>query len=260
VGALGHYIEREGVPTAQVSLIREQTAAIRPPRALWVPFMLGRPFGAPGDPDFQRRVLLHLLRLFERASGPVLEDFPEDAPAAESDAESGFACPVSFAKAVDDRDPAAAMLGEIAQLAPWYDLALGRRGRTSFGISGLSIEDAARHAASYLNGASVPTQGEGRLAKTLLPPQGKGWDGGGLTPGVQLKRACDDIKTYYYEAAAAQPGNLSPRAIDAWFWRETAAAKAFLALRQVCLESDDKSLKPLGQTSLVPRWVQHQLA
>ena len=25
-------------------------AALSPPRALWVPFMLGRPFGAPGDP------------------------------------------------------------------------------------------------------------------------------------------------------------------------------------------------------------------
>ena len=80
MGALGHFIEREGVPTAQISLIREQTAAIRPPRALWVPFMLGRPFGAPNAPDFQRKVLRALLALFERSAGPVLEDFPEDAP------------------------------------------------------------------------------------------------------------------------------------------------------------------------------------
>lgn len=236
MGALGHYIEREGVPTAQVSLIREQTAAIRPPRALWVPFMLGRPFGAPNNPDFQHRVLLHLLQLFERTSGPVLEDFPQDAPAAENDSESGFACPVSFAKAVDDRDSASVMLGEIAQLAPWYDLARGRRGRTSFGISGLSIEDAARHAGAYLTGS---------------PPSGG---------GVHLKHACDDIKTYYYEAVAAQPGNLSAKAIDQWFWRETAAAKVFLALRRMLADTEDKSLKPLGQTSLVPRWVQHTLA
>ena len=88
MGALGHYIEREGVPTAQVSLIREQTAAIKPPRALWVPFMLGRPFGAPNDAAFQRRVLAALLGLFERADGPVLEDYPEDAPGEAADAES----------------------------------------------------------------------------------------------------------------------------------------------------------------------------
>ena len=80
MGALGHYIEREGVPNAQISLIREQTAAIMPPRALWVPFMLGRPFGAPNAPDFQRKVLRALLSLFERPAGPVIEDFPEEAP------------------------------------------------------------------------------------------------------------------------------------------------------------------------------------
>lgn len=37
--------------------------------------MLGRPFGAPNEPDFQRRVLKMLLALFERRAGPVLEDF-----------------------------------------------------------------------------------------------------------------------------------------------------------------------------------------
>src|SRR5918994_7102241 len=88
-------MEREGIPTAQVSLIREQTAAARPPRALWVPFMLGRPFGAPNERDFQRRVLRHLLSLFERSSGPVLEDFPQDAPGGAL-GDSAFACPVSF--------------------------------------------------------------------------------------------------------------------------------------------------------------------
>ena len=120
MGALGHFLEREGIATSQISLIREQTAAIKPPRALWVPFMLGRPFGAPDAPDFQRKVLHALLMLFERPAGPVLEDFPEDAPAGSGDdAEVSFACPVSFAKAtVDDGNLAAALQREIAQLAP----------------------------------------------------------------------------------------------------------------------------------------------
>jgi hypothetical protein len=107
------------VPTAQISLIREQTAAIRPPRALWVPFMLGRPFGAPNAPDFQRKVLRALLGLFTQTSGPVLEDFPDDAPP-DVAGETTFACPVSFAPAQTTlNDPAAAMRQEIAQLAPW---------------------------------------------------------------------------------------------------------------------------------------------
>jgi hypothetical protein len=242
VGALGHYLEREGVATAQISLIREQTAAIRPPRALWVPFMLGRPFGAPNAPDFQRKVLRALLSLFERASGPVLEDFLEDAPATDA-AEEGFACPVSFAVAdAGEGDLGVAMRREIAQLAPWYDLAVRRRGRTTVGVSGMTLEDAAVHAAAYLDGAPRPA----------APP--------GLSAGVALKRACDDIKAYYYEAVAAQPGNLSSHAIDRWFWRDTAAAKLFLAIQQVCLESGDESLQPLGKLSLIPRAASRVLA
>lgn len=236
MGALGHYIEREGVPTAQISLIREQTAAIRPPRALWVPFMLGRPFGAPGELEFQRQVLRALLALFEHPSGPVLEDFPHDAPDTETGSES-FACPVSFAAASNkDGGLASAMLDEIAQLAPWYELAGRRRGRTTVGIFGKSVDEAARHVVSYVEGKPEP------------PPAG--W-----TRGMAVKRATDDLKAYYYEAVAAQPGNLSPHAIEQWFWRETAAAKAFVAIRDSCLKSDDESLKPLGKSSLIPRFV-----
>ena len=87
MGALGHYLEAEGIATTQISLVREHTEALAPPRALWVPFMLGRPFGAPGNPGFQRKVLLAALGLLERHSdsgGPVLEDFQEDAPVLES--------------------------------------------------------------------------------------------------------------------------------------------------------------------------------
>jgi hypothetical protein len=242
VGALGHFIEREGVPTAQISLIREQTAAIKPPRALWVPFMLGRPFGAPNAPDFQRNVLRALLRLFERTSGPVLEDFAGDAPA---DVTGGttFACPVSFAPTQESvNDPLAAMRQEIAQLAPWYELALKRRGRTTVGISGLALNEAAAFAASYAGEApAAPYDAH-------------------LSAGVALKRACDDLKAYHYEAVAAQPGNLSPKEIDRWFWFETATAKVFLGIRDACLKSEDKSLQPLGRLSLVPRAVVHALS
>ena len=235
MGALGHYIEREGVATAQISLIREQTAAIRPPRALWVPFMLGRPFGAPNEPDFQRSVLRALLSLFERPSGPVLEDFSKDAPAAAAQ-EEGFACPVSFVPVTaGGRGLARAMWEEIAQLASWYALAKKRRGRTTVGVFGPTVEAAARHVASYLDGAPKPVPG--------------------LSAGTAVKRACDDVKAYYYEAVAAQPGNLAPNAIENWFWRETAAARAFLAIRQYCLNSNDESLKPLGKLSLIPRFV-----
>ena len=76
-----------------------------------------------------------------------------------------------------------------------------------------------------------------------------------MTAGLAVKRACDDVKAYYFEAAAAQPGNLAAKAIDEWFWRDTAAARAFLAIREICIKSTDESMKPLAKLSLIPRWV-----
>ncbi len=224
-----------------MSLIREQTAAIKPPRALWVPFMLGRPFGVPNDAAFQRRVLGALLQLFDATGGPVLADYPEDAPADPGDIE-GYACPVSFAAAMTE-DPGAvgAVLHEVRQLAPWYELARKRRSRTSVGISGLPIEDAVRFAGTFIGDASVPNpQPEAAL-------------------GTVLKRCCDDIKAYYFEALAAQPGNLSAHAIDRYFWHETAASKAFLKLHAAGLAHPDKSVAGFAERSLVPRGILHTM-
>jgi hypothetical protein len=53
---------------------------IKPPRALWVPFDLGRPLGPPNNAAFQRQVLTALLKLLEAIAGPLLVDFPDDEP------------------------------------------------------------------------------------------------------------------------------------------------------------------------------------
>ena len=65
MSALGHYIEEEGIATVAIALVRPQAERTRPPRALWVPFELGRPFGPPNDPAFQKQVILAALRLLE---------------------------------------------------------------------------------------------------------------------------------------------------------------------------------------------------
>ncbi|MGH8601168.1 MAG: hypothetical protein ACRET1_10920, partial [Burkholderiales bacterium] len=151
---------------------------------------------------------------------------------------------VSFARSeVDSGDPADALKREIAQLRPWYDLAVKRRGRTTFGISGMSVEEAADYATSYL----------GAAPKSPCVPD--------MPAGVALKRVCDDLKAYYYEAAAAQPGNLSASAIEHWFWHETAAAKAFFGIQRACEKSADSSLRPqpFGPLSLVPRAIYHTM-
>jgi hypothetical protein len=81
VGLIQAEIERLGIPTASITLLPEVTRAVRPPRALAVPYPLGYPLGAPRDPDLQRRILHALLALTGRDDVPLLSTFdPETSP------------------------------------------------------------------------------------------------------------------------------------------------------------------------------------
>lgn len=68
-------IEREGISTVSISLLREVTAQLKPPRALWVPFPMGFPLGEPNNAVLQHRIIAAALRLLEREDAPVLESF-----------------------------------------------------------------------------------------------------------------------------------------------------------------------------------------
>jgi HEAT repeat protein len=70
-------LERNGIATVALALLREIVERVRPPRALFVPFPLGYPLGRPDDPDLQRRVLEAALALLDdpEARPPLLRDF-----------------------------------------------------------------------------------------------------------------------------------------------------------------------------------------
>ena len=68
-------LEREGIATVSLSLLREVTTVLRPPRALFVPFPLGFPLGEPNNPDLQHAIIVAALRLLERDDTPILEEF-----------------------------------------------------------------------------------------------------------------------------------------------------------------------------------------
>ena len=194
----------------------------------------------PHDAAFQKRVLLTLLRLLEAPTGPVLSDFPGEAPRTEVDEMEGVACPVTFGKTAAPEDAGAALAREIEEIAPWYDLARQRRGRTTVGISGVSIEDCARIVGSYLNGKG-------------------GRNINGLSAGETLKLAYEDIRAYYFEAAGARPGGAQANEILRWFWFKTAAGRAFAQLQKACLASRDESAKLFAGRSLVPNVIQREL-
>ena len=247
MGAVGHYLEQEGIATTQISLIREHTEVIRPPRALWVPFMLGRPLGAPDEPEFQRRVLLAALRLFDAASGPVLEDFPDDAPGGSvSQARDGDACPVNFAKPHVAHSGAdglgQALSQEIAQLEPWHDIARKRRGGTTVGVSARTPAEAGAFVLSLLSNS--PLRGD-RPAEPLVQ---------------SIKQACDDLRAFYEEAAGAQPGALTGTDMQRWFYFGTVMGEVLRALQPICLQSDDESIKAFARLTLIPRVVAQEAA
>ena len=199
--------------------------------------MLGRPLGVPGDALFQRAVLRAALKLLEAASGPVLEDYPveatTDAPTAEDD-NSGFACPVNFARGGDDGSIGTALQREIAELLPWHSEAARRRGRSTATLSGFAPHALGEFIAAVIANANA--------APTVA----------GMDAPTAIRLACEDLKAFYLEAVSAQPGARAAQAARDWFWRETAGGKALFAMRDALLASSHPELQRYGGKGLVP--------
>ena len=70
-------LEREGVATVTLQLLRVAAERVGPPRALLVPFRHGYPLGAPKDAKLQLEVIEAALALLEHAESnrPLLEEF-----------------------------------------------------------------------------------------------------------------------------------------------------------------------------------------
>jgi hypothetical protein len=66
-------IERRGIPTVSVTVALDVTEHCKPPRAVFVPFMMGHHFGVPIHCELQRRIILEALGLLAKAerSGEV---------------------------------------------------------------------------------------------------------------------------------------------------------------------------------------------
>lgn len=219
---MAYHLEATGVATTGISLVREQTEAMRLPRFLWVPFELGRPFGAPHEPDFQRRVLHDALALLDRSDGPVvLDDFPDDAPA--DDDGTVWACPISFA-APDSGEPdlVRATRRELRQLAPWAEL------------------------------RPAPAPNSGLAPNAIVDLLAAAADGAHAS--VQDTRlAADDLRTWYLHAAAQQPGRDTSHERNTWFWTDTALARLLGRVAAGLLDDPDPTVRMFADRALVPR-------
>lgn len=238
MSGLAHYLEDEGIATTIVSLVKVHSEKTRPPRSLWVPYVLGRPLGAPNAPDEQRRILTSALALLERTDGPcLLEDF---ANPQEDLADDTWVCPAALPDPSDIEvdQMVAALKTELAIIKPLYDKAIQETGRTTVGLATLGVADLPDFIAAMMRGE--------------IPAGSQVGSQGGFALGFELRFAVDDLKAMYLEAAAWGPGSPSEEQLLSWFWRTSVAARLLWALSGVMRRSEDPALKFIGGNFLIP--------
>jgi hypothetical protein len=211
---LARALEAAGVATTSISMVREHTEKVKPPRALFVPFPFGHALGRPNDPALQHRVLKAALALLAEPAGPVLRDFPDDAepglePPAPTQA-SAIASPVSTSD-----DPAM----ETTQMRQYHEQWTARSGgRTAFGLTGIPatrFRGVVRFLQGFADGQDVDMPE--RPADLPLPNF--------------IRYCADDLKTLYYEGRMVMKPAAGGDEIARWFWGETAAGQLLRRVR-----------------------------
>ncbi len=243
MSAIAHWIEQHEISTIVIGLVRLHLEKILPPRALWVPFELGRPLGAPTDSALQQRVLLQALQLVETSTPRQIVDFAEEDSRA-------LPAPDWSAPEVGEHP---SIRHEYECLKPAYEQHIANTGRTTVGVSGVPIEQCAELVDHVINNHTVAKSPRDNFSDVLM-----------------LRLAIDDIKACYAEAALGaflidQPApsyeqrantiGPSSRQIGDWFWLTTYAGSRLRLLRETLIQSDDAKLENLARMFIIPhRW------
>ena len=230
---LSHFLQRHGIATTSISLIREQTEAVQPPRALWVPFPLGRPLGVADDPEFQTDVLRSALGLLESATEPTIVDYPHEAP--DGGGDGVWACAIEL-PAPEVSELEASLRREVDLLMPRYVEAQRRRGRSTFGMSGATLEQLDQ----LVSFAVAVAEGSG-FNEIPSSAEGPDW----IHPMPMLVRfVVEDLRAFYQEAVTSDHGSGPPSQHDmhSWIFEETALGRLIRQIAQLITEDDDPRL------------------
>jgi len=223
---LARALETAGIATTSISMVREHTEKVKPPRALFVPFPFGYALGRPDDPALQHRVLRAALDLLAEPVGPVLRDFPDDAEPGDQPPAPAQASGITPAATVPD-DPAL----ETAQMRQYHEQWLARSGgRTTFGLSGVPatrFRGVVRFLQAFAAGEDADM--EERPAEVPLPSF--------------IRYCADDWKALYFEGRLAMKPGATGDDITRWFWAETAAGQLLRRVRDRLEASEDPRWK-----------------
>jgi hypothetical protein len=223
---LARALEANGIATTSISLLREHTEKIKPPRALFVPFPFGHAFGRPDDPSLQRRVLAAALDLLDAPTGPVLRDFPDDAEPGDQPP-----APRQASTITPSANVPADVVAEVGGMRARHEQWLGKSGgRTAFGLSRVPaarFDDVARFLGRFAQGGDADMIE--RTTEILLP--------------AFIRWCADDLKTLYFEGYLATTPDAGGEEIATWFWSETAAGQLLRRVRDRLDASDDPKWK-----------------
>jgi hypothetical protein len=223
---LARALEAAGVSTTSISLVREHTEKVKPPRALFVPFPFGMALGRPDDPELQHRVLRAALDLLLEPAGPVLRDLPEDAEPGDQPAAPLQASGIALAAQVPDD-----VAMEVTQMRRYHERWLETsEGRTLFGLAGIPatrLRGVVRFLEGFADGQEVDM--------TERPPEVP-------LPGF-IRYCADDLKALYFEGHLAMKAGAGGDEIARWFWGETAAGRLLRRVRDRLDAAEDPRWK-----------------
>ena len=223
---LARSLEAAGISTTSISLVREHTEKVKPPRALWVPFPFGHALGRAGDAVLQHRVLGAALDLLSAPAGPVLRDFPDDAePGDQPPAPVQASAITPSAQAPED------VAMETTQMRRYHERWLETSGgRTAFGLAGIPatrFRGVVRFLEEFAGGGDADMTE--RPADVPLPNF--------------IRYCADDLKALYYEGHLAMKPAAGGEEIARWFWGETAIGQLLRRVRNRLDASDDPRWK-----------------
>lgn len=208
-----------------------------------MPFPLGRPLGSAEDPELQKNVMRQAFALLDTAEAPTIADY--DGPVPDEAGPGQWACPLNLGPIVDD-SLTGRLLAEVGRLKTWASQTRAERGRTLFGVSGAGpeqVDDVARALAWVAEADSItepPPSGDAVITWTFEMP-------------LLVRHLADDLRTFYHEAIAAQPGASAPNhdALNDWIFGGTALGDTLLAVADRLTAADDP-LASLVRGLLIP--------
>jgi hypothetical protein len=215
-------LEEAGLVTGGISLIREHTEKVKPPRALWVPFPFGLPVGHPENATEQRSVLDAVLALIDEPDVPVLHDF-------DGELEPGETGTSIQAAAVEAAPVELDLADEVTTMRRYWEQWIDRSGRTAVGVSNVppvKFRGVVRFLEAFVKGEhrALPEHGE-----TSLP--------------LFIRYCADDLRVLYLEARLVMRPDESQSDTQRWFWGETTLGSFLRTLRDVMNDSDDDLMR-----------------